>query len=211
MMNNANTMNTKNYAVVANNGLAILMNQDGNYKVYTAENNLLASLKALQGVLNKIPTNEEMMAPEVTKIVIGAKSSIKGFVTGSHLQYIRTGANAQGKAFSEEELKMIRTVATMLANRSLNVWLTTDQFISKNGVEFKMYQNAWNKQKEEYKASLAQPQPQVQSQPQANPTNAKALMDEIAQLKAQLEALLGAQSQPTVEQTVEVDPDDLLE
>ena len=211
MMNNTNTMNTKNYAVVANNGLSILMSQDGTHIVYTAENNLLASLKALQGVLNKIPTNEEMIAPEVTKIVIGAKSSIKGFVTGSHLQYIRTGANAQGKAFSEEELKMIRTVSTMLANRSLNVWLTTDQFISKNGVEFKMYQNAWNKQKEEYKASLVKTQPQVQSQPEANPQNAKALMDEIAQLKAQLEALLGAQTQQESTPAVEVDPDDLLE
>ena len=211
MMNNTNTMNTKNYAVVANNGLSILMSQDGTYTVYTAENNLLANLKALQAILNKIPTNEEM-APEVTKIVIGAKSSIKGFVTGSHLQYIRTGANAQGKAFSEEELKMIRTVSTMLANRSLNVWLTTDQFISKNGVEFKMYQNAWNKQKEEYKASLVKTQPQVQSQPEANPTNAKALMDEIAQLKAQLEALIGgAQTQSESTPAVEVDPDDLLE
>ena len=48
MMNNTNTMNTKNYAIVANNGLSILMNQEGQYKVYTANNNLLASLKALQ-------------------------------------------------------------------------------------------------------------------------------------------------------------------
>jgi hypothetical protein len=205
-MNNTNTMNTKNYAVVANNGLSILMNQEGQYKVYTAENNLLASLKALQGILNQIPTNEEV-APEVTKVIIGSKSSIKGFVTGSHLQYIRTGANAQGKAFSEEELKMIKTVATMLSNRSLNVWLTTDQWIGKNSAEFKIYQNAWNKQKEELKAQSA---PKTTEQPQANPQNAKALMDEIAQLKAQLEALIGAQSQPTVEETV-ADPDDLLE
>ena len=202
MMNNANTMNTKNYAVVANNGLSILMNQEGQYKVYTADNNLLASLKALQGILNQVPTNEEI-APEITKVIIGSKSSIKGFVTGTHLQYIRTGANAQGKAFSEEELKMIKTVATMLSNRSLNVWLTTDQWIGKNSTEYKIYQNAWDKQKEELKAQSAL---KTVEQPQANPQNAKALMDEIAQL----EALIGAQSQPVVEETV-VDPDDLLE
>jgi hypothetical protein len=205
-MNNTNTMNTKNYAIVANNGLSILMNQAGQYKSYTADNNLLASLKALQSILNQVPTNEEI-APEVTKVIIGSKSSIKGFVCGSHLTYIRTGANAQGKAFSEEELKMIKTVTTMLSNRSLNVWLVTDEFVGKNSAEFKLFQNAWTVQKQELKSKTA---PKTNEQSQANPQNAKALMDEIAQLKAQLEALIGAQSQPTVEETV-ADPDDLLE
>jgi hypothetical protein len=205
-MNNTNTMNTKNYAIVANNGLSVLVNQEGQYKSYTAENNLLASLKALQAILNQIPTNEEM-APGVTKVIIGSKSSIKGFVCGSHLTYIRTGKNVQGKAFSAEELQLIKTCATMLSNRSLNVWLTTDEWVGKNSAEFKLFQNAWTVQKQELKSQAAS----QASQPQANPQNAKALMDEIAQLKAQLEALIGAQSQAAVEQSVVEDPDDLLE
>lgn len=201
MMNNTNTMNTKNYAVVANNGLSILMNQEGQYKVYTAENNLLASLKALQGILNQIPTNEEI-APEVTKVIIGSKSSIKGFVTGSHLQYIRTGANAQGKAFSEEELKMIRTVATMLSNRSLNVWLTTDQWIGKNSAEYRLYNNAWTAQKNELKSQSNKEQPH-------RAQDAAALMAQIEMLKKQLEE--AQKEEVVVSEEVAVDPDDLLE
>lgn len=190
----------KTYAVVANNGIGILMNQEGQYKKYTGENNLIASLKALQGILNQIPTNEEI-APEVTKVIIGSKSSIKGFVTGSHLQYIRTGANAQGKAFSEEELKLIKTVATMLSNRSLNVWLTTDQWISKNSAEYKLYNNAWTAQKNELKSQANKEQPH-------RAQDAAALMAQIEMLKKQLEE---AQKEEVVANEVAVDPDDLLE
>lgn len=190
----------KTYAVVANNGISILMNQEGQYKKYTGENNLIASLKALQGILNQIPTNEEI-APEVTKVIIGSKSSIKGFVTGSHLQYIRTGANAQGKAFSEEELKLIRTVATMLSNRSLNVWLTTDQWIGKNSAEYKIYNNAWEAQKNELKSQSNKEQPH-------RAQDAAALMAQIEMLKKQLEE---AQKEEVVANEVAVDPDDLLE
>ena len=207
-MNN-NTMNTKTYAIVANNGISVLMNQAGQYKHYQASNNLLASLKALQSILNQVPTNEEI-APTITKVIIGQKSPIKGFTCGSHLTYIRTGKNMAGKEFTKEELQLIRTIATMLSNRSLNVWLVTDEFVGKNSVDYKLFNNAWTAQK-----SLAKQmsQPQQSQQPKANPQNAQELMNHIANLQKQLEALQTKdEEQQPADNSVEVeDADDLLE
>ena len=204
-MNN-NTMNTKTYAIVANNGISVLMNQAGQYKNYQASNNLLASLKALQSILNQVPTNEEI-APTITKVIIGQKSPIKGFTCGSHLTYIRTGKNMAGKEFTKEELQLIRTIATMLSNRSLNVWLVTDEFVGKNSVDYKLFNNAWTAQK-----SLAKQMSQPQ-QPKANPQNAQELMNHIANLQKQLEALQTKdEEQQPADNSVEVeDADDLLE
>ena len=208
MMNN-NTMNTKTYAIVANNGISVLMNQAGQYKHYQASNNLLASLKALQSILNQVPTNEEI-APTITKVIIGQKSPIKGFTCGSHLTYIRTGKNMAGKEFTPEELQLIKTIATMLSNRSLNVWLVTDEFVGKNSVDYKLFNNAWTAQK-----SLAKQmsQPQQSQQPKANPQNAQELMNHIANLQKQLEALQTKdEEQQPADNSVEVeDADDLLE
>ena len=199
MMNN-NTMNTKTYAIVANNGISVLMNQAGQYKNYQASNNLLASLKALQSILNQVPTNEEI-APTITKVIIGQKSPIKGFTCGSHLTYIRTGKNMAGKEFTPEELQLIKTIATMLSNRSLNVWLVTDEFVGKNSVDYKLFNNAWTAQK-----SLAKQmsQPQQSQQPKANPQNAQELMNQLAELQKQL-AMLQARD----EQTTEINEDEL--
>ena len=206
MMNN-NTMNTKTYAIVANNGISVLMNQAGQYKNYQASNNLLASLKALQSILNQVPTNEEV-APTITKVIIGQKSPIKGFTCGSHLTYIRTGKNMSGKEFTPEELTLIKTVSTMLANRSLNVWIVTDEFVGKQSADYKLFNNAWTAQKNLAKQAMSAPQ-----QPKANPQNAQALMQQLAELQKQL-AMLQArdEEQQSTDDSVAVeDPDDLLE
>ena len=195
MMNN--TMNTKTYAIVANNGISVLMNQAGQYKHYQGETNLVASLKALQSILNQVPTNDTL-ADNITKVVIGHKSVIKGFTCGSHLTYIRTGKNMAGKEFTAEELQLIKTIATMLSNRSLNVWLVTDEFVGKNSVDYKLFNNAWTAQK-----SLAKQMNQPQ-QPKATPENAQALMNQLAELQKQL-AMLQARD----EQTTELNEDEL--
>ena len=199
-------MNTKTYAIVANNGISVLMNQAGQYKNYQASNNLLASLKALQSILNQVPTNEEI-APTITKVIIGQKSPIKGFTCGSHLTYIRTGKNMAGKEFTPEELVLIKACATMLSNRSLNVWLVTDEFVGKQSADYKLFNNAWTAQKQLAKQAMGAPQ-----QPKANPQNAQELMNQLAELQKQL-AMLQARDevqQPQEEIAVE-DPDDLLE
>ena len=205
MMNN--TMNTKTYAIVANNGISVLMNQAGQYKNYKAENNLLASLKALQSILNQVPTNEEI-APTITKVIIGQKSPIKGFTCGSHLTYIRTGKNMAGKEFTKEELQLIRTIATMLSNRSLNVWLVTDEFVGKNSIDYKLFNNAWTAQKQLAKQMN---QPAQSQQPKANPQNAQELMNNIAELQKQLELLQARDEQTLPEQTKDEINEDELE
>ena len=210
MMNN-NTMNTKTYAIVANNGISVLMNQAGQYKNYKGETNLIASLKALQSILNQVPTNEEI-APTITKVIIGQKSPIKGFTCGSHLTYIRTGKNMAGKEFTPEELVLIKACATMLSNRSLNIWLVTDEFVGKQSADYKLFNNAWTAQKSLAKQAMGAPQ-----QPKANPQNAQELMNQLAELQKQL-ALLQAKDEMSLpeemldngEMAVE-DPDDLLE
>ena len=199
MMNN-NTMNTKTYAIVANNGISVLMNQAGQYKNYKGETNLVASLKALQSILNQVPTNDTL-ADNITKVVIGQKSPIKGFTCGSHLTYIRTGKNMAGKEFTPEELQLIKTIATMLSNRSLNVWLVTDEFVGKNSVDYKLFNNAWTAQKSLAK-QMSQPAPA--QQPKANPQNAQELMNQLAELQKQL-AMLQARD----EQTNEINEDEL--
>ena len=204
MMNN-NTMNTKTYAIVANNGISVLMNQTGQYKNYTANNNLLASLKALQSILNQVPTNEEI-AQDITKVIIGSKSPIKGFVCGSHLTYIRTGKNMSGKEFTKEELTLIKTCATMLSNRSLNVMLTTEAFVGKNSADYKVFNNAWDAQKSLAKQAMSAP-----AQPKANPQNAQELMNQLAELQKQLAALQAREEMNTPVEVAVEDPDDLLE
>ena len=205
MMNN-NTMNTKTYAIVANNGISVCLNQKGQYKNYKGETNLVASLKALQSILNQVPTNEEI-APTITKVIIGQKSPIKGFTCGSHLTYIRTGKNMAGKEFTSEELVLIKACATMLSNRSLNIWLVTDEFVGKQSADYKLFNNAWTAQKQLAKQAMSAP-----VQPKANPQNAQELMNQLAELQKQL-AMLQArdeEQQPQEEVAVE-DPDDLLE
>ena len=205
MMNN-NTMNTKTYAIVANNGISVLMNQSGQYKNYKGETNLVASLKALQSILNQVPTNEEI-APTITKVIIGQKSPIKGFTCGSHLTYIRTGKNMAGKEFTPEELVLIKACATMLSNRSLNVWLVTDEFVGKQSADYKLFNNAWTAQKQLAKQAMSAP-----AQPKANPQNAQELMNQLAELQKQL-AMLQArdEEQQSQEEVAVEDPDDLLE
>ena len=205
MMNN-NTMNTKTYAIVANNGISVLMNQSGQYKNYKGETNLVASLKALQSILNQVPTNEEI-APTITKVIIGQKSPIKGFTCGSHLTYIRTGKNMAGKEFTPEELVLIKACATMLSNRSLNIWLVTDEFVGKQSADYKLFNNAWTAQKQLAKQAMSAP-----AQPKANPQNAQELMNQLAELQKQL-AMLQArdEEQQSQEEVAVEDPDDLLE
>ena len=204
---NTNTMNTKTYAIVANNGISVLMNQSGQYKNYKGETNLVASLKALQSILNQVPTNEEV-APTITKVIIGQKSPIKGFTCGSHLTYIRTGKNMAGKEFTPEELVLIKACATMLSNRSLNVWLVTDEFVGKQSADYKLFNNAWTAQKSLAKQAMSAP-----AQPKANPQNAQELMNQLAELQKQL-AMLQArdeEQQPADNSVAVEDPDDLLE
>lgn len=124
------TLNYKNVIVVAKNDCALISNNKREFStVMNATDNTVASLQVMKSFLESVPTNAELVE-EPFQLVLGEKSSIKGFATGTHLHYIRTGANATGKEFTAEQLSLIKEVALLLADRSLNVKVTTDKFIS---------------------------------------------------------------------------------
>ena len=146
-------MKTNNVIIVAMNNCALISTVNGYKTVMNATNNTVASLSAIEEFLNEIPTNEELTEVPY-QLVLGDKSAIKGFATGTHLEYIRTGANASGKKFAEEELELIKKVAFALAQRSLNVKITTDKFISNNDKETReLISNSWDKLKAEIKGT----------------------------------------------------------
>lgn len=155
------TINFKNVVVVAMNNCALISNNEKKVStVMNATDNTVASLQVMKAFLQSVPTNEELV-DEPYQLILGEKSSIKGFATGTHLQYIRTGANATGKEFTEEQLDLIKEVAVLLAERGLNVKVTTDKFISYKDKQGRaIIDFAWNTLKLEINKANEQPKPQ---------------------------------------------------
>lgn len=153
------TINFKNVVVVAMNNCALISNNEKQVStVMNATDNTVASLQVMKAFLQSVPTNEELV-DEPYQLILGEKSSIKGFATGTHLQYIRTGANATGKEFTDEQLDLIKEVAVLLAERGLNVKVTTDKFISYKDKQGRaIIDFAWNTLKLEINKANEQPQ-----------------------------------------------------
>ena len=222
------TMNYKNVVVVAKTNNALVATSDKFKTFMNCTDSTVASLQAMKAFLESIPTSAEEIIDEPVQIILGSKSAIKGFASGTYLQYIRTGANASGKEFTEEQFTLVKEVAFLLADRSLNVKVTTDNFISYKDKETKAFiDNAWklldkeiNKAKEETKPANKPQRPQAQA-PAINPVVAKLqeLMtkaldegdfDKYDQLEARLNKMQ-AQA-PVAEETNEVEvPDDVQE
>ena len=183
-----NKTNYKTIAVVAVNNVAIAMSAtNGQHKHMKkfGQNNLVASLKVLKSVLTGLDDNSTI-SNEPRLIVVGSKSPIKGFATGTFVEYIRTGANASGKAFSEEEMALIRECVELYANKCFNFRITTDEFISYKDKETKaLINNAWVQVKkiaEEMQSQAKQVQAvKEQKQQQDNVVN-----DTVAKLTAEL-------------------------
>jgi hypothetical protein len=170
------TINFKNVVVVAMNNCALITNNDKKVStVMNATDNTVASLQVMKAFLQSVPTNEELVE-EPYQLVLGEKSAIKGFATGTHLQYIRTGANATGKEFTEEQFELIKEVATLLAERGLNVKVTTDKFISYKDKQGRaIIDFAWNTLKLEI--SKANEQAQQKPQRPVAPAKQTAVVD----------------------------------
>lgn len=216
------TLNYKNVVVVAMNNCALISNNKKEYStVMSATDNTVASLQVMKSFLESVPTNAELV-DEPFQLILGEKSAIKGFAAGTHLQYIRTGANASGKAFTEEQLGLIKEVALLLADRSLNVKVTTDKFISYKDKEGRaLIDYAWSSLKLEIKKAnekVARPERPQKPQTQAtvDPVTTIGLqiaeaaqagdMDKVMALTTALNALKAAQTTaPVVEETNEVE------
>jgi hypothetical protein len=124
-------MKTINYnitAITATNNIAVAMFANKKYAYKTASNNKLALLDMFRTILNKAKDNDELMEKPV--LIITTQSILKGFTTGGYIEYLRTGADANGNQFTDEEFALINECAELLARKSFNVRLIDEKMIS---------------------------------------------------------------------------------
>ena len=211
------TLNYKNIVIVAKNDCALIVNKDRKVvPVTNCTDNTVASLTAMKAFLEKVPTNNVELVEEPYQLILGDKSSIKGFATGTHLHYIRTGANATGKAFTDEQFELIKEVSMLLAERSLNIRITTDRFISNQDKATKaLIDFAWKTlDKEIAKAKTTAPTNKPQ-RPAVAPVDPRVAKLQELMTKAldegdfdkydQLEERLNRLQAPAVEETNEIE------
>lgn len=124
-------MKTTNYtitAITATNNTAVAMFANKKFIYKTASNNRIALLETFKSILAKALPNDELMEKPV--LIITTQSILKGFTTGGYVEYLRTGADASGKPFTDEEFALVKDCAELLASRSFNVRLIDEKMIS---------------------------------------------------------------------------------
>ena len=218
-------MKTLNYnitAITAMNGVAVAMFANKKYAYKTASNNKLALLDMFRTILNKAKDNDELMEKPV--LIITTQSILKGFTTGGYIEYLRTGADANGNAFTEEEFALINECAVLLARKSFNVRLIDEKMISpKDQVATQIKRNAFDTAKLLSKQSAMQAtKQQVAQQPATETQKTIALINSQIQqalkegnvvLATELSKMLGNITNPQpVQETNEVEvPEDVQE
>lgn len=113
--------NRKRYALVAGNGIAILMSDEHKYRRFDAhpKNSILNSLDALEYILAKCP-NSDTITEKV--IDIGIPNCIKGVFGPSFRQYIRTQKFVgSGEIIPVHMLEKMKAVVRMYNDREFNV------------------------------------------------------------------------------------------
>ena len=124
-------MKTINYTITtitATNNIAVAMFANKKYIYKTASNNKIALLETFKAILNKALPNDQLMEKPV--LIITTQSILKGFTTGGYIDYIRTGEDAHGNKFTDEEFALVKECAELLATRTLNVRLIDEKMIS---------------------------------------------------------------------------------
>ena len=218
-------MKTINYnitAITATNNIAVAMFANKKYAYKTASNNKLALLDMFRTILNKAKDNDELMEKPV--LIITTQSILKGFTTGGYIEYLRTGADANGNAFTEEEFALINECAELLARKSFNVRLIDEKMVSpKDQVATQIKRNAFDTAKLLSKQSAMQAtKQQVAQQPATETQKTIALINSQIQqalkegnvvLATELSKMLGNITNPQpVQETNEVEvPEDVQE
>lgn len=161
-------MKTINYTITtitATNNIAVAMFADKKYIYKTARNNKIALLETLKAILNKALPSTELMEKPV--LIITTQSILKGFTTGGFLDYVRTGEDASGNAFAEDEFQLICECAELYASRALNVRFIDEKMISFKDKEAQtIKQNAYNTVKQlSTKQAVQQTKAKTQAQP----------------------------------------------
>ena len=113
--------NRKRYALVAGNGIAILMSDDHKFRRFDShsKNAIMNSLEALAYILAKCPTNDSVSEKVID---IGIPNCIKGVFGASFRQYIRTQKFVgSGEIIPVFMLDKMKEVVRMYNDRNFNV------------------------------------------------------------------------------------------
>ena len=113
--------NRKRYALVAGNGIAILMSDDHKFRRFDShsKNAIMNSLEALDYILAKCPDNNSISEKVID---IGIPNCIKGVFGASFRQYIRTQKFVgSGEIIPVYMLDMMKKVVKMYNDRNFNV------------------------------------------------------------------------------------------
>lgn len=113
--------NRKRYALVAGNGIAILMSDEHKYRRFDAhpKNSIMNSLDALEYILAKCPTSDTITEKVID---IGIPNCIKGVFGPSFRQYIRTQKFVgSGEIIPVYMLDKMKAVVKMYNDREFNV------------------------------------------------------------------------------------------
>lgn len=161
-------MKTINYTITtitATNNIAVAMFADKKYIYKTARNNKIALLETLKAILNKALPSDQLMEKPV--LIITTQSILKGFTTGGFLDYVRTGEDANGNKFADDEFQLICECAELYASRALNIRFIDEKMISFKDKEAQtIKQNAYNTVKQlSTKQAVQQTKVKVQTQP----------------------------------------------
>ena len=139
-------MKTINYTITtitATNNIAVAMFAGQKYIYKTARNNKIALLETLKAILNKALPSTQLMEKPV--LIITTQSILKGFTTGGFLDYVRTGEDANGNKFADDEFQLICECAELYASRALNVRFIDEKMISYKDKDAQtIKQNAYN-------------------------------------------------------------------
>ena len=221
-------MKTINYTITtitATNNIAVAMFADKKYIYKTARNNKIALLETLKAILTKALPSDQLMEKPV--LIITTQSILKGFTTGGFLDYVRTGEDASGNAFAEDEFQLICECAELYASRALNVRFIDEKMISFKDKEAQtIKQNAYNTVKQlSTKQAVQQTKAKTQAQPvsevnetikmineQIKKALAEGNIETASKLTNMITQLTNPQAKPVVEETNEEEvPEDVQE
>lgn len=172
--------------------------KSGQYKLISANNSTMAALMALEFSLNKASDNDTIDKEILT---IYVPDIIKGFAMSTYKEYIRTGKTSGGRAYSEEELDLVKRCAMLMCTKGLNIKVIESKYMSKDLKPFKdKVLNTAKELKENAPAQTTAPQAQV-NQPdpvaaiglQIAEAAARGDMATVTALTAALTALKNAQ------------------
>lgn len=221
-------MKTINYTITtitATNNIAVAMFADKKYIYKTARNNKIALLETLKAILTKALPSDQLMEKPV--LIITTQSILKGFTTGGFLDYVRTGEDANGNKFAEDEFQLICECAELYASRALNVRFIDEKMISFKDKEAQtIKQNAYNTVKQlSTKQAVQQTKAKTQAQPvsevnetikmineQIKKALAEGNIETASKLTNMITQLTNPQAKPVVEETNEEEvPEDVQE